>query len=227
MKKEVSSKKTNKVPKSKKAEVQAGNLRELILDESIKIISESGVLSLSLREVARKLGVSHGAPYRHFPTKDDLLAGIAAKGFKLFTEYLKEGLKEPDNLEISLNGFLRMKSNYLKFAHENPDLFKFIFSASVPNDPKYEDLHHWSKASFEVLMRQLTSLREFGVLKKGNLFECAMFCSITMQGLALNQINHISDYLSLKYEYSGNLLDYLDTYILSGMNAILEKKSNV
>ncbi len=57
------------------------NLRQTLLDAAVTLIGEVGPRAFTLREVARKAGVSHNAPYRHFVSKDELLAEVAAEGF--------------------------------------------------------------------------------------------------------------------------------------------------
>jgi AcrR family transcriptional regulator len=66
-----------------------GDLRTALLRSSSKILEKEGLTRLSLREAARRAGVSHNAPYRHFPDRESLLAGIAAEGFSMLGEALK------------------------------------------------------------------------------------------------------------------------------------------
>src|SRR6185503_21216238 len=58
-----------------------GDLRRALLDAALREVAERGVKDISLRALARAVGVSPRAPYRHFQTKDDLLAAVAAEGF--------------------------------------------------------------------------------------------------------------------------------------------------
>ena len=58
-----------------------GNLKEALLAAAVEAIAESGPRGFTLREAARRAGVSHNAPYRHFRDRDDLLAAVAADGF--------------------------------------------------------------------------------------------------------------------------------------------------
>src|SRR5688572_32508569 len=59
-----------------------GDLRRTLLDASLALVQEQGIQALSLREVARKAGVSHNAPYHHFPDKSSLMAAICQEGFE-------------------------------------------------------------------------------------------------------------------------------------------------
>ena len=62
-----------------------GNLREALLEAAIRLIAEVGPTAFTLREVARRAGVSHNAPYRHFHDREDLMAAVAAQGFRELT----------------------------------------------------------------------------------------------------------------------------------------------
>src|SRR5580700_9985299 len=66
-----------------------GNLKEVLLDAALALISEVGPQAFTLREVARRAGVSHNAPYRHFRDKDELLAVVAVQGFERLTAAMK------------------------------------------------------------------------------------------------------------------------------------------
>ena len=63
-----------------------GDLRRALIDAAIPVLREKGVVGLSLRELAGELGVSHGAPYRHFRNKSELLEGIAIVGYRELAE---------------------------------------------------------------------------------------------------------------------------------------------
>src|ERR1700681_5062026 len=67
-----------------------GNLREALLQAALRAIADVGPAAFTLREVARRAGVSHNAPYRHFRDKDALLAAVAAQGFRELTRAMRE-----------------------------------------------------------------------------------------------------------------------------------------
>ncbi|WP_079196960.1 TetR/AcrR family transcriptional regulator [Streptomyces sp. CB02261] len=62
-------------------ESRGGGLRARLVEAGVKLVDAEGAQALSLREIARRAGVSHGAPRRHFPTHLDLLSAIARQGF--------------------------------------------------------------------------------------------------------------------------------------------------
>jgi len=68
-----------------------GNLRVALLDAAIHLIAEVGPAGFNLREVARRAGVSHNAPYRHFRNRDDLMAAVAEQGFRELTQAMLLG----------------------------------------------------------------------------------------------------------------------------------------
>ena len=61
------------------------DLRKTLLEAAVALIGEAGPRGFTLREVARRAGVSHNAPYRHFAGKDELLVAVAQEGFGRLT----------------------------------------------------------------------------------------------------------------------------------------------
>src|SRR5271169_3639688 len=113
-----------------------GNLREALLQGAVRVVAELGPAAFTLREVARRAGVSHNAPYRHFRDKDALLAAVAAQGFRELTVAMREAgerqLKPLDKLKQS--GLA-----YVAFAVRRPEHFTVMFDAPVSgsNDGEY------------------------------------------------------------------------------------------
>ncbi|MEM9105249.1 MAG: TetR/AcrR family transcriptional regulator [Pseudomonadota bacterium] len=95
-----------------------GNLREVLIERATATIHEKGVAALSLRALAREIGVSHAAPMRHFPTRDALLAAIAQHGI---TSLLKSATRQVDNDDLtSLEKLQAMAIGYVTWANANP-----------------------------------------------------------------------------------------------------------
>lgn len=110
-----------------------GNLREVLLRAAIELIAERGAHGLSLRECARRAGVSHAAPYRHFADKDALLFAIAQLGFeKLYAA----GIAAMEGVDDPLERLDAYGVAYVRFALENPVLLRVMFTLQfeVPKD---------------------------------------------------------------------------------------------
>src|SRR5258707_14602277 len=97
-----------------------GHLREALLQAAIQLIAEVGPAGFTLREVARRAGVSHNAPYRHFPDREDLLAGGAAQGFRELNGAMLEAGRRQRN---SVGRLKRPGLAYREFALRRPEHF--------------------------------------------------------------------------------------------------------
>lgn len=127
-----------------------GNLRNALIRASLALIRQEGPHGFTLREVARRAGVSHTAPYRHFRDKDDLLAAIVEEGFKRLAASMRAAatkVREP---------FRRLQSAgiaYVEFALDQPEHFVVMFSAVLD-----KELHPSAKAAAESAFQELLGL---------------------------------------------------------------------
>src|ERR1700721_436416 len=103
-----------------------GNLRKTLLQGALQAISELGPAAFTLREVARRAGVSHNAPYRHFRDKDSLLAAVAAQGFRELTRAMREAA---DRHSKALDKLKQSGLAYVAFAIRRPEYFTVMFDA--------------------------------------------------------------------------------------------------
>ena len=104
-----------------------GDLRRALIDAALSLLTESQDWGFSLREVARRAGVSHNAPYNHFPEKRDLLGAVSAAGFQTLRGRMLDRLGEADPAAD-----LRATTQaYLGFAAENPALYRLMFGSAL------------------------------------------------------------------------------------------------
>jgi AcrR family transcriptional regulator len=122
-----------------------GDLRSALLRAAAQILEKEGPGSLSLREAARRAGVSHAAPYRHFPDRDRLLADLAAEGFELLNAELRER-SEGD-----------MGVGYLEFALAHPQRFRLMFGGLLRFDD-YPELRAAGEGRYKDLQEVFGSL---------------------------------------------------------------------
>lgn len=134
-----------------------GHLRQALIDAALDLIAEHGPSGFSFAEVARAVGVSPAAPYRHFRDRAALIAEIARRGFELFEAELigawDGGRPEP------VGALIRCGRRYLDFARRQPALYAAMFESGLPPDTDAALLH--------------ASERAFGVLLNGAEVLCA------------------------------------------------------
>ena len=130
------------------------SLREACVEQALSIIAEAGLEQLSLREVARRLGVSHQAPYKHFPSRDYLLAEVVSRAFADFAKYL-DGRKlsgDPANDLGSLG------QAYVRYALKNPLQYRLMFGTPLPNPDRHPEMLRNARHAFSALRKALQQL---------------------------------------------------------------------
>jgi AcrR family transcriptional regulator len=110
-----------------------GDLRRAIVTAALEILSETQSLEFSLRELARRAGVSHNAPYKHFADKRELLGAVSAAGFEALTKRMGVEVAKLSNPRAQLFAMLR---TYIRYGVENPALYRLMFGGylSGPDD---------------------------------------------------------------------------------------------
>ena len=103
-----------------------GDLRNALIEESIKMINTSGEDSLSMRKLAERCGVSMAAPYAHFKNKEEMINAIKEYVEDAFTKYLETAVVSCQNdIEKKI---ITLGNAYISFFIENPEYFTFLFS---------------------------------------------------------------------------------------------------
>lgn len=113
-----------------------GNLRSALL-ESARGILEEGASDLSLRAVARRAGVSHAAPYRHFPNHEALLVELAKEGF---VELRDELVAAAAQKGVESDRVANIGAAYMRFAAKRPALARLMFGPQLPNRDSFPEL---------------------------------------------------------------------------------------
>lgn len=119
------------MPRSTRARAPAryhhGDLRAALAEAALRILVSRGEAEVSLREVARAVGVSHAAPYRHYPNREALLADLAAGGF----ERLGQALAALPGDADAGRHFVAMARAYVRFAQAEPAVYRLMFGPMV------------------------------------------------------------------------------------------------
>jgi len=124
-----------------------GDLRNALIVEGRRLLEELGAHELSLRHVARSVGVSIAAPSHHFDGKEGLLAAIAAEGFHELAVLRREivaGTTDP------LNRLYRMMECYVRFAEREKGLFNLMVGPRILERDAYQELTTAATVSFDL-----------------------------------------------------------------------------
>jgi len=138
-----------------------GELRESLLESAEALLEQDGPAGLSLRKVGRQLGVTPGAPYRHFEDKDALLAALATEGFRKLRAAM---LATQEGAADGQERLRRAGVGYLQFASAHPELFRLMFGWMPARD--VPELCDAGDAAFAALEGILKGCDEEGLLSR-------------------------------------------------------------
>src|SRR5919199_1636107 len=122
-----------------------GALKTALLDAADALLDEGGAGAVSLREAARRAGVSATAPYRHFADKEALLAALATRGFEQFGAALDEAARDASD------PLAAMGLAYVRFALARPGRFRLMFGPGIDRS-RFPELQAAAVRAFERLV---------------------------------------------------------------------------
>lgn len=149
------------IRKSKKS-YHHGDLRHALVEVAARLAAEVGPSAVTLREVARRAGVSQAAPYHHFTDKAALLAAVAEEGFRLFDLHQAAALVDaPDD---ALERLVALGVSYIRFALAETHYFQVMFLPKEFDGRRYPELEDIGKRSFDRLVETTRAARAaFGI----------------------------------------------------------------
>lgn len=140
-----------------------GNLRAELLDTAIEQLRVNGADDLSLRALARSIGVSQTAPYRHFADKSELLAAMATRGYRDLYAALKEARDSAS--DCPNDQMLQVAFAYVDYAAAHPQLFKLMFGPAVQPAARYPELREASRETLALVQEGLQAGVERGLYR--------------------------------------------------------------
>ena len=150
----------------------------------------AGELEFSMRDLARRLGVSHQAPYHHFSSREELLGAIREEGFQEFLTDLRQAREESPDPRTALH---RIGLAYLEFAQRRPHHYRLMFSVAASDEspqgarvcgPRMQSA---AADSFEELHRCIRDLQTVGEYAGRSSLDVAVAVWAWSHGLALLQ----------------------------------------
>jgi AcrR family transcriptional regulator len=187
-------------------------MREACVQAAREAIAEQGLEKLSLREVARRLGVSHQAPYKHFPSRDHLLAEVLKRCYEAFADAL-EAREKFEDPQADLESLGRA---YMRYAGSNPLEYRLMFGNDWPKAAEYAEMYRSGLRAFDVLRATLRRVYGKGV-PKAKLDADAMFIWSTIHGLVSILQVKCCEHLDLAAKVEAGLADHHLTMISAAL----------
>lgn len=161
-----------------------GHLREALVTEAVRAVRDRGADALSLRELARQVGVSHNAAYRHFTHRDHLVAAVAEQAMMRLSDAMQRELASVEEADAVLRARLRLAAvgrAYVEYALAERGLFQVAFAsrAGAGADQVLKE------APYSLLGQQLDDLVEVGFLTEHVRPGAEELCWSTVHGFAL------------------------------------------
>lgn len=186
-----------------------GDLRAALLTAARSIVEQDGVAKLSLRAVSRQAGVSHSAPYHHFPDKAAILAALAELGYdQLSAEIQAEQAKL--RVDDFVGQVVAVGKSYVRFALVNPAIFRLMFRPELTQPAEHPALREAEARAFGGLVAALAQCQAHGLVPGTDPLPAAMSCWSTVHGFATLWIDQVANETPL-----GQLpLDTLSQHVL-------------
>lgn len=166
-----------------------GNLRKALLDAALELLDEQGAEALSLREVARRAGVSHAAPYRHFEDKDALVAAVAEVSFDELTATMRSRMAPFEHGSVA--SLLASGHGYVEYAVTRPSRFRVVFgpvlgrlAGSAEGRRRHPSLCAAGDRCYGVMLGAVTAAQARGVVREGDCRPLAHVAWSTVHGLS-------------------------------------------
>lgn len=160
-----------------------GDLRNSLVNIGTELLNSKGISSISLREIARTIGVGHNAPYRHFRNKHQLLEAIAEAGYRQLTA-------RNTRLELEFSGdpetqLFESAMHVVGMAAERPNLFELMFCGYLRPGECGLELKQAADEAVQSLIRIIRSGQKQGVFIEGDPAKLAFSAMSMIQGIAM------------------------------------------
>lgn len=164
-----------------------GDLRRALIDTALNMLAADQNWAFTLREVARRTGVSHAAPYKHFRDREELLRELARIGFVRLRETMTEAMSS--DIPSTRAQFMAAAQTCIGFACQNAGLYRLMFSSDADKtiDPP---LHDAAMSTFGILLGLLERGQRDGSFRPVAVSALAAASWAQVHGLAMLTISH-------------------------------------
>jgi AcrR family transcriptional regulator len=165
-----------------------GDLKRVLIDAALALVEEGGIEAVSVREAARRAGVSPGAPFRHFESRDALLTAVAEEAQRRFRAEIEVALAEAPAGD-PLARFRCIGLAYLRWAMRNPAHFEIISSGRYFDHDKATELSRDNSEVIDMTERALAEAGAHGQLRPSDLKQVQIAGRALVYGFARMNID--------------------------------------
>ena len=156
-----------------------GDLKAALVEAGVEILRGNGPEALTLREVARRAGVSQAAPYRHFKDRRELVAAVAERGFSRLGEAMHRAMESAGGRP----GLRHVAEAYVEFGLANPAEYRVMFGPEVAVTDDLPSLRETGRSVLSFVAEGLAGLQKAGLVGPGDPWLMAVATWSTMHGL--------------------------------------------
>jgi AcrR family transcriptional regulator len=172
-----------------------GDLRRALIDTALAMVTEEGAWNFTLREVARRAGVSHAAPYNHFEDKSALLAEVAALGFQALSRQMEAAARRAPR--SSRHALVGIASAYVRFGVEHPAHYRLMFGPELADKARHPALEAAGDAAFAALTGALERGQAAGQVRASAVRDQAVAAWSLVHGLTTLLIDQRLSFLGV------------------------------
>jgi AcrR family transcriptional regulator len=142
-----------------------GDLARALREEALRLIQEAGPDAVSLRELARRIGVNHAAVYRHYEDKLALLAAVAEDGWTKLVETMRASLaEEAAKSALPTDRLVRLLTSYVRFALAHPAHYRVMMGPRLNETGRFPSLEDPIEKGVTLLLTEIKAARAGGNL---------------------------------------------------------------
>ncbi|HET9318759.1 MAG TPA: TetR/AcrR family transcriptional regulator [Bryobacteraceae bacterium] len=169
--------------RANRARYHHGNLKAAVVDATVALIEERGVENVSVREAAKRVGVSSGAPFRHFPTRTALLTAVAEQATRLLLDAMTAALARHRSAG-PMERFRALGDAYMRWAIAHPTQFAIVSNRKLIDYDSSASLGPDNDKIRALMHEVLNEAREQGLLRARNVDEIVLAARATAYGVA-------------------------------------------
>jgi len=184
----VKSKPRRKPAKAARDHYHHGNLRQALIDAALALVAEGGDAAVTVREAARRAGVSAGAPFRHFPTRAALMTAVAEESMRRFKAEIDRAIAQTSARD-PLGRMRAIARAYLRWAMRNPTHFEIHSTQRLFDFDQATALHDDDRAIRAITRETVQAAADAGLLRSNDVALVQLAARALVYGFARMKID--------------------------------------